>query len=149
MTITGGTALSKEEIDRMVKEAEAFAAEDHKRREAAEARNQADQLTYQVETFLKDNGDKLSDGDKAELTSKNDELKQALKDESAEVETLRSASEALMQVWQRVSQQMHEQAGQAQAAAGGDAGSTPPSGAEQDDDDDVVEGEIVDEGGTS
>ena len=77
MTITGGTALSKDEIDRMMKEAEAFAAEDHKRREAAEARNQADQLTYQVETFLKDNGDKLSDADKAELTSKNDELKQA------------------------------------------------------------------------
>ena len=87
MTITGGTALSKDEIDRMMKEAEAFAAEDHKRREAAEARNQADQLTYQVETFLKDNGDKLPDADKAELTSKNDELKQALKDESTETET--------------------------------------------------------------
>ena len=56
MTITGGTALSKEEIDRMMKEAEGFAAEDHKRREAAEARNQADQLTYQVDSFLKDNG---------------------------------------------------------------------------------------------
>ena len=55
MTITGGTALSKEEIDRMMKEAEGFAAEDHRRREAAEARNQADQLTYQVDSFLKDN----------------------------------------------------------------------------------------------
>ena len=50
MTITGGTALSKEEIDRMMKEARGFAAEDHRRREAAEARNQADQLTYQVDT---------------------------------------------------------------------------------------------------
>ena len=148
MTITGGTALSKDEIDRMMKEAEAFAAEDHKRRETAEARNQADQLTYQVETFLKDNGDKLSDADKAELTSKNDELKQALKDEAAEVETLRSASESLMQTWQRVGQQMHE-ASQTQATAGGDSSeaAAPESGA--DDDDDVVEGEIVDEGGTS
>ncbi len=150
MTITGGTALSKDEIDRMMKEAEAFAAEDHKRREAAEARNQADQLTYQVDTFLKDNGDKLSDADKAELTSKNDELKQALKDEAAEVETLRSASESLMQVWQKVSQQMHEQAAQAQsAAAGGDSSETSTPDADADGDEDVVEGEIVDEGGSS
>jgi molecular chaperone DnaK len=148
MTITGGTALSKDEIDRMMKEAEAFAAEDHKRREAAEARNQADQLTYQVETFLKDNGDKLSDADKAELTSKNDELKQALKDEAAEVETLRSASESLMQVWQKVSQQMHEQAAQAAGGAGEEA-STATGDGEQESDDDVVEGEIVDEGGSS
>jgi len=151
MTITGGTALSKDEIDRMVKEAEAFAAEDHKRREAAEARNQADQLTYQVETFLKDNGDKLPDADKAELTSKNDELTQTLKDESAETETLRSATEALMQVWQKVGQSMHEQAAQTTGAAGGEGGgaaSTPGDG-EQESDDDVVEGEIVDEGGAS
>lgn len=150
MTITGGTALSKDEIDRMMKEAEAFAAEDHKRREAAEARNQADQLTYQVETFLKDNGEKLPDADKAELTSKNDELKQALKDESTETETLRSATESLMQVWQKVSQSLHEQAAQAQAAGGdGEAASTPTEDAEQESDDDVVEGEIVDEGGSS
>jgi molecular chaperone DnaK len=148
MTITGGTALSKDEIDRMMKEAEAFAAEDHKRREAAEARNQADQLTYQVETFLKDNGDKLSDADKADLTSKNDELKQALKDESADVETLRSASEALMQAWQRVSQQMHEAAQTQATAGGGDSSETAAPEADADDDD-VVEGEIVDEGGAS
>jgi len=150
MTITGGTALSKDEIDRMMKEAEAFSAEDHKRREGAEARNQADQLTYQVETFLTDSGDKLSDADKAELTSKNDELKQALKDEAAEVETLRSASESLMQAWQKVSQQMHEQAAQTQsAAAGGDPSETSAPDAEADGDEDVVEGEIVDEGGSS
>jgi molecular chaperone DnaK len=152
MTITGGTALSKEEIDRMMKEAEAFAAEDHTRREAAEARNQADQLTYQVDTFLKENGDKLPDADKVELTSKNDELTQALKDESAETETLRSASEALMQAWQKVSQVMHEQAAQAQAAAegGGRDEASAPSGDEAPDgDEEVVEGEIVDEGGAS
>jgi molecular chaperone DnaK len=152
MTITGGTALSKDEIDRMMKEAEGFAAEDHKRREAAEARNQADQLTYQVDTFLKDNGDKVADADKAELTAKNDELKQLLKDESAETDALRSASDSLMQVWQRASQSMHEQAAQAQAAAGegGGGDETSASAGEQpDDDEDVVEGEIVDEGGAS
>jgi molecular chaperone DnaK len=149
MTITGGTALSKDEIDRMMKEAEAFAAEDHERREAAEARNQADQLTYQVDTFLRENGDKLPDADKVDLTSKNDELKQALKDESAETETLRSASEALMQAWQKVSQVMHEQAAQAQAATGGgDTGGGDEASAPEGDED-VVEGEIVDEGGAS
>lgn len=150
MTITGGTALSKEEIDRMMKEAEGFAAEDHRRREAAEARNQADQLTYQVDSFLKDNAENISDADKAELTTKNDELKQALKDESAETDSLRSASDALMQVWQRVGQSMHEQTAQAQAAAGGGGDETSASSGEQpDDDEDVVEGEIVDEGGAS
>jgi molecular chaperone DnaK len=149
MTITGGTALSKEEIDRMMKEAEGFAAEDHRRREAAEARNQADQLTYQVDSFLKDNAENISDADKAELTSKNDELKQALKDESAETDSLRSASDALMQVWQRVGQSMHEQAAQAQAAAGGGDETSASAGEQPDDDEDVVEGEIVDEGGSS
>jgi molecular chaperone DnaK len=149
MTITGGTALSKEEIDRMVKDAEAFAAEDHQRREAAEARNQADQLTYQVESFLKENGDKLADADKAELTSKNDELQQALKDDSTDAETLRAQSEALMQVWQRAGQSMHQQAQEqtAAAAGGGGEGTSGPSG--EDGDEDVVEGEIVDEGGGS
>jgi molecular chaperone DnaK len=149
MTITGGTALSKEEIDRMMKEAEGFAAEDHRRREAAEARNQADQLTYQVDSFLKDNAETISDADKAELTSKNDELKQALKDESAETDSLRSASDGLMQVWQRVGQSMHEQAARAQAAAGGGDETSAPAGEQPDDDEDVVEGEIVDEGGAS
>ncbi|HEX5938293.1 MAG TPA: molecular chaperone DnaK [Actinomycetota bacterium] len=149
MTITGGTALSKDEIDRMVKDAEAFAAEDHQRREAAEARNQADQLTYQVETFLKENGDKLADADKAELTTSNDELQQALKDEATDAETLRAKSEALMQVWQRAGQSLHQQAAQEQqaAAAGGGEEASAPSDA--DGDEDVVEGEIVDEGGGS
>jgi molecular chaperone DnaK len=148
MTITGGTALTKDEIDRMMKEAESFAAEDHKRREAAEARNQADQLTYQVDSFLKDNAEKIPDADKVELTSKNDELKQALKDESAETETLRTASEALMQIWQRVGQSMHEQAS-AQSQPAADGGEASASDADADDDEEVVEGEIVDEGGAS
>ena len=151
MTITGGTALSKEEIDRMVKEAESFAAEDHQRREAAEARNQADQLTYQVDQFLQENGDKLPDADRAELTTKNDELKQALKDESTSTETLRSGTEQLMQVWQRAGQAMHAQAQQQQeaAAAGGGGEETSAPDAAADGDEDVVEGEIVDEGGGS
>jgi molecular chaperone DnaK len=151
MTITGGTALGKDEINRMVKEAESFAAEDHKRRETAEARNQADQVTYQVEKFLQDNGDKVPEADASELSTLNDELKEALKDETAEAATLTAKADAVMQVFSRIGQAMYEQqqaaqpqAEQAAAAGGGGDPSTPPPA---DDDEDVVEGEVVDEGG--
>jgi molecular chaperone DnaK len=153
MTITGGTALSKEEVERMVADAEKFAAEDHARREAAEARNEADQLTYQIGKFIEENGDKVADGDRAELVSANDELAQALKAEDADAEKLRAATQAAMQVFQRVGQAMYEQQQQVQAASSADAGA-PDAGAAGDatssetgSDDDVVEGEIVDEGG--
>ena len=88
MTITGGTALGKDDIDRMVKEAEAFAAEDHKRREAAEARNQADQLAYNVDKSLGEWGDKVPQADRDELTTANEALKEALKDQEADAATL-------------------------------------------------------------
>jgi molecular chaperone DnaK len=150
MTITGGTALSKDEVERMVADAEKFAAEDHARREAAEARNEADQLTYQIGKFIEENGDKVTDGDRAELVAANDELAQVLKAEDADAEKLRAATQAAMQVFQRVGQAMYEQQQQqAQAAPGPDAG-TPgdqAAAAESESDDDVVEGEIVDEGG--
>ena len=149
MTITGGTALSKDEIDRMVKEAESFAAEDHKRREAAEARNQADQLTYTVDKSLGEWGDKVPAGDKDELVKVTDELKELLKDQAATAESLNAASEKVMGVFSRIGQSMYQQA-QAEpppaAAGGGEAGADgqPSSG-----DDEVVEGEIVEEGGSS
>ena len=150
MTITGGTALSKEEVDRMVADAEKFAAEDHARREAAEARNEADQVTYQIQKFVEENGDKIADGDRVELVSTNDELAQVLKAEDADAQKLRAATEAAMQVFQRVGQAMQQQA-QASSEAGPQAGTTggPDSGADAvaESDDDVVEGEIVDEGG--
>ncbi|TMK36333.1 MAG: molecular chaperone DnaK [Actinobacteria bacterium] len=149
MTITGGTALSKEEIDRMVKEAESFAAEDHKRREAAEARNQADQLTYTVDKSLGEWGDKVPAGDKDELVKANDELRELLKDQAATAESLNSASERVMGIFSRIGQSMYQQAQAeptAAAAGGGEAGADgqAPSG-----DDEVVEGEIVEEGGSS
>ncbi len=151
MTITGGTALSKDEVERMVADAEKFAAEDHARREAAEARNEADQLTYQIGKFVEENGDKIADGDRAELVAKNDELAQVLKAEDADADKLRAATQAAMQVFQRVGQAMYEQQQQAQSAPGPDAGAPgDQAGAaesEPESDDDVVEGEIVDEGG--
>jgi molecular chaperone DnaK len=149
MTITGGTALSKDEVDRMVADAEKFAAEDHARREAAEARNQADQLTYQVDKFIEENGDKVSESDTAELRGKNDELKEMLKSEDAEVDKLRAATEATMQVFQRVGQSLYEnQQAQAASEPTGDAGGTGAGQPQDESDDDVVEGEIVDEGGS-
>src|ERR671936_2865390 len=75
MTITGGTALSNEEIDRMQRDAEAFAAEDHKRREAAEARNAGDQLTYQVDKALKDYGDKVPQAERDAVERAHGDLK--------------------------------------------------------------------------
>jgi molecular chaperone DnaK len=149
MTITGGTALSKDEVDRMVADAEKFAAEDHARREAAEARNQADQLTYQVDKFIEENGGKVPESDTAELRGKNDELKEMLKAEDADIDKLRAATEATMQVFQRVGQAMYEnQQAQAASEPAGDAGAADAGQTQSDDDDDVVEGEIVDEGGS-
>jgi molecular chaperone DnaK len=146
MTITGGTGLSKEEIDRMMTDAEKFAAEDHARREAAEARNAADQLSYTVEKSLGEWGDKVPEADRTELKQKNDDLKEVLKGEDASAEAIRTATEATMQVFQRIGQSMHEQS-QATGAEGAASARAeePPAESEND----VVEGEIVDEGGAS
>ncbi len=144
MTITGGTALSKDEIDRMQKEAETFAAEDHKRREAAEARNAADNLSYQVDKALVEYGDKVPAEDREAVTKANDELKEALKGD--DVEAIKAKTDSLMQAFQKVGQAMYAQQ-QAQAgtdAAGAGAPTGEPEAAAGDGD--VVEGEIVDEG---
>jgi molecular chaperone DnaK len=142
MTITGGTALSKDDIDRMVADAEKFASEDHTRREAAEARNAGDQLSYQVDKSLEEWGDQVAEGDRDELRKLNDELKEALKGE--DVEKIKSGTDAVMRKFQGIGQSMYQQTAEAQqaAAAGGGATTAPES------DGDVVEGEIVDEGGS-
>jgi molecular chaperone DnaK len=156
MTITGGTALSKEDIDRMVAEAEKFAAEDHTRREAAEARNAGDQLAYQVDKSLEEWGDKVQESDRAELTKLNDELKEALKGE--DVDKIKTGTDAVMRTFQAIGQSMYQQTQEAQqaaqqsAAAGGAPSGDAPSGGTGastggGNEDDVVEGEIVDEGG--
>jgi molecular chaperone DnaK len=146
MTITGGTALSKDEIDRMQRDAEAFAAEDHKRREAAEARNTGDQLTYQVDKALVEWGDKLSADQREAVTRANDDLKEALKGE--DVERIKSATDTLMQAYQQAGSSVYaaqqaQGAQEQQAAAGGESAS---GGAASNGEGDVVEGEIVDEG---
>jgi molecular chaperone DnaK len=138
MTITGGSALPKDDIDRMMREAEEYAEEDRKRRESAEARNQADGLVYSTEKFLADNGDKVPADVRDEVTAAVAEVKSAL--EADDVDAITRTAEALATVSQKM--------GQAIYAANAEAGEAGP-GAPTDDagsgDDDVVDAEIVDE----
>jgi molecular chaperone DnaK len=147
MTITGGTALSKDEIDRMMADAEKFASEDHARREAAEARNAGDQLSYQVDKSLDEWGDKVPEGDRDELKKLNDELKEALKGE--DVDRIKGSTEAVLSKFQDIGQAMYRQTSQAQAEQAGASGGSGPSDSGSEGENDVVEGEIVDEGDAS
>ncbi len=138
MTVTGGSALPKDDIERMMREAEQYAEEDHKRREAVETRNQAEQLVYSTEKFIADNSDKLPADVKTEVETAIGELKEALKGE--DIAAIREASEKVSTTAQKLGQALYANADAAGAAgAAGDAGE---AGAK---DDDVVDAEIVDD----
>ena len=139
MTITGGTALGRDDIDRMVKDAEAYADEDRLRREQVETRNQADQLVHQTEKVLKEQGEKLNDEERASIDTALGDLKSTLEDANADTPTLRSKIDALVNASQGAFSRMYQEAAQANQAgqAGADNGAS---------DDDVVEAEIIDEG---
>jgi molecular chaperone DnaK len=139
MTISGGSALSKDEIDRMVKEAEQYAAEDAKRRENVEVRNQADQLVYTTEKFLADNGEKIPEDVKTEVQGDVDALKAILENAEAGAEELNPAIAKLGESSQKMGAAMYAAAEADQAAAGGSTGATGEA------DEDVVEAEIIDE----
>ncbi|MEV7380611.1 molecular chaperone DnaK [Streptomyces lydicus] len=155
MTVTGGSSLPKDDIDRMVRDAEEYADEDRRRREAAETRNQAEQLVYQTEKFLKDNEEKVPGEVKTEVEEAVAELKEKLKtatgdgDHTAE---LRTATEKLATVSQKLGQAMYADTQATQSAAGGAEGAEGGEQARSDSADDVVDAEIVDddkrEGGT-
>ncbi len=138
MTITGGTALNRDEIDRMMKEAEEHAEEDRQRREVVEIRNNADSLVYQTEKLLKDQADKVSDDDKAQLEAALGEVKTAL--EGEDTDAIKAKHEALTAALQAFSQQLYQSA---QQSAAGDAEAAPDPAAS---DDEVADAEIVDEG---
>ncbi len=140
MTVTGGSSLPKDEVDRMRQEAEQYADEDQRRKEAAESRNQGEQLVYQTEKFLKDNEDKVPGEVKTEVEEAIAELKEKLKGEdSAEI---RTATEKVQVVAQKLGQAMYADAQAAQAAGGAEgAPQDQPKAAE----DDVVDAEIVDD----
>ena len=131
MTITGGTKLASDEIDRMMKEAEAHAEEDRQRREVAEARNQADSVVYQTEKTLKEHGDKLDASDKALVEDALKEAKEALATE--DVERIRITSESLVTASQKFAEVLYNQA------------QSPPAGAPAGNPDDVVDAEVVDD----
>ncbi|MBZ5738303.1 molecular chaperone DnaK [Nocardioides mangrovi] len=139
MTISGGSALSKDDIDRMVKEAEQYAEEDAKRRAAVETRNQADQLVYTTEKFLADNAEKLPEDVKTEVQADVDALKAILENADASAEEIQAGVTKLGESSQKMGAAMYAAAEADQAAAGGSDGSTGEA------DDDVVDAEIVDE----
>ncbi|MBS6275653.1 molecular chaperone DnaK [Arcanobacterium urinimassiliense] len=144
VTITGGSALSKEDIDRMVKEAEEHAAEDEKRKEETELRNAAEQQVYSIEKLLADNKDKLDEAVSSEVSEAAAKLKKAL--EGDDVEAIKAAQEEMNQKAQQIGQALYAQAQAAQAEAGQDGWSEAAQNA-QAGEDDVVDAEIVDEEG--
>ena len=143
MTITGGSALPKDDIDRMVKEAEAHAAEDKKRREEAETRNQAENLAYSTEKVLKDNADKIPADVASEVSESVENLKSALKGDN--FSAVKSGMDDLNEKAQRIGQAIYAAEQAQQAGAGGGEYAAPEGGAAPSDDDDVVDAEIVDE----
>jgi molecular chaperone DnaK len=147
MTITGGSGLSKDEIERMMGDAETHAEEDRRRREEAETRNTAETLQYSTEKFLADNGDKIPADKKSELEGALAELQTALN--GADYTAIRAAQDKVARVSQEVGGAMYEAAQAASAAAGDGASADGPShdsGSSQAADDTVVDAEVVDEG---
>jgi molecular chaperone DnaK len=142
MTITGQSSLPKDDIDRMIRDAETHAEEDRRRRAEADTRNQADTLVYQTEKLLRENGDKIDAGERAKVETAVGALKDSLA--GSDVEAIKRGTENLMQVSQGFAQRLYEAASQQQSSTGPSA----PDGAaaEAARDDEVVDAEIVDEG---
>lgn len=145
MTISGGSALPKEDIDRMVKDAEAHAAEDKKRREEAETRNLAEQQAYSIEKLLNENKDKLPAEVHDEVKTAVDDLKKAL--EGTDAEAIKTAQERLSSVSQKIGESLYaaEQAAQAGSDSGAAGASAGDAGAASAGDEDIVDAEIVDD----
>ena len=137
MTITGGTALAQDDIDRMVSDAEAYAEEDAKRREAIETRNQAEQLVNQTDKLIEESGEQMTEEEKESVEAAKTALNEVLGNADAETEEIRSKMEELITASQAMATRLYQQAAEQAEAEDAHTGS--------DDDDDVVEAEIVDE----
>ena len=140
MTISGGSALGKDEIDRMMREAEQHAEEDKKRKEEVEVRNSAEALVYQTEKFLAENGDKVPADAKANVDGPLVELKAAI--EANDIPAMRTATDKVAQASQALGAAMYAQAQQDGTASSEQAAQDAADTAE----DDVIDAEIVDEG---
>jgi molecular chaperone DnaK len=151
ITITASSGLSKEEVEKMRRDAESHAEEDKQQREQVEVRNEADNAVYRTEKMLKDNGDKISGDDKAKIESAVNAVKDALK--GSDSAAIKAASEKLNEAWQAVSAELYKaaaanaQAGQAPGGAGPTGGGPQGGQAKPDDkkDDGVIDAEVVDE----
>jgi molecular chaperone DnaK len=141
MTITGQSTLSKDDINQMVKDAEAHAEEDRKRREEAEIRNNADSLVYQTEKVLREQGESVTAEEREAVEGPLGDLKRAL--EGNDNDAIKAASETLMSVSQAFSQKLYEAAARDSGAAGSSASGQADGTAAGDDD--IVDAEIVDE----
>jgi molecular chaperone DnaK len=139
MTITGQSSLPKDDIERMVRDAEAHAADDRRRREEAEARNQADTLVYQTEKLLREQGDKVPAGDREKVEEALADVKEKLN--GTDIEALNRSLDGLRTASQSLGQAMYEAAAQQQATSG------PEGSSEASQDEEVVDAEIVDEPG--
>ena len=128
ITITSSTNMSKEDVEKAVREAEQYAAEDAKRKEEIDTRNQGDQMVYQTERTLEELGDKVDAAEKAEVESKLNELKETLK--GSDTAAIKAATEALTQVFYKLSEKMYQQANPQGAQGNPGAGHTDP-GAQQ------------------
>ncbi|MEX5266210.1 molecular chaperone DnaK [Kocuria sp.] len=142
MTITGGTSLSKEDIDRMVKDAEANADADKQRREAADRRNNAEQQAYSVEKLLNDDEGKIPEDVKTEVQADVDAVKSAL--EGDDDDAVKTAFEKLQASQTKIGEALYAQA-QSEGAAGAQPGAEGAQGAQAKDDDDIVDAEVVDD----
>jgi molecular chaperone DnaK len=140
MTITGQSSLNKDDIDKMVKDAEAHAEEDRLRRDEAEVRNNADSLVYQTEKVLREQGDKVSEDERTAVEGPLADLKTAL--QGSDTAAIKSATEKLMESSQAFSQKLYEAAARDTNAAGTSASGQGAAGGN---DDDIVDAEIVDE----
>lgn len=139
MTITGGSSLAKEDIDRMIREAEENAADDKLRREAAEMRNSAEQLAFSTETLLKENDEKLSEEVKTEVQADVDALKAALAGEDDDAVNV--AFQKLNESQQKIGEALYQQSQTAEATAADSETGEPASA----DDEDIVDAEVVDD----
>ncbi|MFF5257725.1 molecular chaperone DnaK [Actinomadura viridis] len=142
VTITGGGALPKDDIEKMVREAEQYAEEDRRRKEEAEVRNQADTLAYSTEKFLKENEDKVPADVRTEVEEAVADLRKVL--DGTDIDAIRDRTEKLAQVSQKVGSAIYEQDGQDAGPEGDAAGGRARDG--DDGDDDVVDAEVVDDG---
>ena len=135
ISITASTNMSKEDIDKAVKEAEAFAAEDKKRKEEVDLRNEADQMVYQIEKSMNEFGDKVTEDDKAKVQPKLDALKEALKGE--DIEAVKTAKDELQNAF-------YEIAGKVYQAQGGDAAAAQAAQGAAPEDNGPVDGDVID-----